>query len=192
MEPQIIVLLNVLIRKQKLIWKRTGKKRKRNFQGAPGKIVAVAFFLCSSDRPWRSPAPPRPARDPEAVPRVDKDQAELLSSRPRFPLCLAHSLLRERRRDAETLTRRRRAIAGVPARHSRIAMTRRCAPSSSTSSPSSASRDAAVSSSSSFSRINTARPHRRFRPPHTASDLADPPVRFVVSVRIILTPFPSR
>ena len=50
----------------------------------------------------------------------------------------------------------RRRLAGAPRRHCPIAWARRSASSSSTSSPSSASRDAAVSPSSSVSRNDTA------------------------------------
>ena len=100
-------------------------------------------------------APARPAR-PLPRPRVDKDPHELLSLLPRFPLSLARSLLRENTEDAETLARRRRAIAGVLRRHCRIAWTRSCASRSSTTSRKHARWDAAISSSSSFYRIDTA------------------------------------
>ena len=123
---------------------------------------------------------PRPAR-PRGSARVDKEVALLLSLRPRFPLSLARSLFREEHRNTETLGLARRRLAVDSGRHSRIAVTRSCASTSSSASPSPACGEAVISSPSSKYRVAVVELRRRFRRLRRASDLADRPSRTVVS-----------
>ena len=99
--PQIITLLNGLNNKTEKQKEKDSKKRKRKRPGAcsqnsPGRLPQRAVATARA----RSPQPARPLPRP----RVDKEAPKLLSMRPRFSPCLARSLLRERRRYAETLT----------------------------------------------------------------------------------------
>ena len=122
---------------------------------------------------------------------MDKEAALLLSLRPRFPLSLLRSLFREEHRSTETLGLARRRLAVDSDRHSRIAVNRSCASTSSSSSPSHACWEAVISSPSSKYRVAVVELRRRFRRRLCLPDLADHPEDTVVRLRITSTLFPS-
>ena len=158
MGPQIIILLNVLNRKQKI-------KRKKDLNEKKQKMAGGSEQKLPSRPLPRAVATARVAPPPRARSSVhpEPNRARIRWPRRSSPLsCASPSLARSASTTsrnpsyADAVLELRRRLAGVPGRHCPIAWARRCAPSSSTSSPRGVSRDAAVSPSSSVSRNDTA------------------------------------
>ena len=123
---------------------------------------------------------------PSRALRATEDSPRRIKISPRTPLSapLTSPLSRDLARsvfvrDTGTLARRRCAIAAAPPRHCRIAWTSRCASTSSTATPSHASRNAVVESPSSNYRKYTGRCSSPI-PPSPASLL---PLRPLQSLR---------
>ena len=158
MGPQIIILLNILNRKQKLKQEKDLNEKKKKMAGGylekvPGRPLprAVATARVAPPPAHAVSVHPEPNRAGIRLPRTSSPRALTSRSRSR-----SASPANRNPSHAARLFEFRRRLAGATRRHCQIAWARRCAPSSSTSSPSSASRDAAVSPSSSVSRNDTA------------------------------------